>query len=79
MSTKRSIEWSEPATSSGLGYHLYDDVLDDFSPADEDPPVYLRLRGVNVELRTPEGGGAEVTVTLPLAMARELGPLPEKE
>ena len=71
MSTKSSIKWKEQ-TAGGPGYHLYDDVLD----FEEDPPVYLRLDGVQVELETTGDSGASVTVVLPRAIARELGLLP---
>lgn len=67
MSTKSSIKWKEP-TADGPGYHLYEDVLD----FEDDPPVYLRLDGVQVELETCDGG-ASITLALPRAIARELG------
>ena len=70
MSTRSSIKWKEQ-TEDGPGYHLYDDVLD----FDDDPPVYLRLDGVHVELETGEDG-ASLTVTLPRSIARELGLVP---
>ncbi len=72
MSTKSSIKWKEH-TEDGPGYHLYDDFLDRFND-DTEPPVYLRLDGVHVELMTfTDVAGASVTVRLPRAMARELG------
>ena len=71
MSTKSSIKWKEH-TAEGPGYHLYDDVLD----FEEDPPVYLRLDGVQIELVTLGDAGASVTITLPRAIARELGLVP---
>jgi hypothetical protein len=70
MSTRSSIKWKEH-TADSPGYHLYDDVLD----FEDDPPVYLRLDGVHVELETGEDG-ASVTVTLPRSIARELGLVP---
>lgn len=73
MSTKSSIKWKDH-TEDGPGYHLYDDCLDDFDGSQE-PPVYLRPDGMPVELATCDGG-ASVTVTIPRAVARELGLLP---
>lgn len=70
MSTRRSIKYREQSDDSP-GYHLYDDCQD-FEP---EPPVYLRLEGVPVELETCDGG-ASLTVKLPRALARELGLLP---
>lgn len=67
MSTKSSIKWKEQTTESA-GYHLYDDVMD----YSDDPPVYLRLDGVDCELHT-QTLGVSVTVTIPRAIARELG------
>ena len=74
MSTKCSIKWKDH-TEEGPGYHLYDDCLDDFDDSQE-PPVYLRLDGVHVELMTLGDAGASVTVTIPRAVARDLGLLP---
>jgi len=70
VSTKSSIKWKDH-TEDGPGYHLYDDVLD----FEDDPPVYLRLDGVQVEMETCDGG-ASVTITLPRSIARDLGLLP---
>jgi hypothetical protein len=67
MSTKSSIKWN---LAGDVGYHLYTDVFDGFDS--DDPPVYLQLNGVHVELATMENG-ASVTVTIPAAIARELG------
>ena len=72
MSTKSSIKWKE-WSANGTGFHLYDDVLDSFE--NDDPPVYLRLDNVQVELETTHGGAC-ITVTIPRATARELGLLP---
>ncbi len=73
MSTKVSMRWRE-RTAELPGYHLYADVLDDFtSDGVVEPPVYLRLDGVDVELHTLPGGGASVKLTLPRELARELG------
>ncbi len=69
MSTKSSIKWKD-ATDETPGYHLYTDVMDSYE--DGDPPVYLRLDGVPVELHTL-AAGASVTITLPRSIARELG------
>jgi len=71
MSTKQSIKWKDQTTAYP-GYHLYEDVLD----FETDPPVYLRLDGVHVELETCGESGAAVTVTLPRSIARELGLMP---
>ncbi len=71
MSTKSSIKWKDHTTDSP-GFHLYSDVMD----FEDDPPVYLRLDGVQVEMETLCDGGASVTVTLPGVIARELGLLP---
>lgn len=73
MSTKSSIKWKEQTDAPG--YHLYDDVMD----YQDDPPIYLRLDGVHVELHTQNEPGASVTVTIPRATARELGLLPKEE
>lgn len=73
MSTKSSIKWKEQ-TKDCAGYHLYDDVMDEYRVKDE-PPVYLRLDGVDVELYT-QTLGASVVITIPRAIARELGLLP---
>jgi hypothetical protein len=72
MSTKSSIKWKEWSVKSP-GYHLYDDVMDQYSVEEgEEPPVYLQLDGVPAELYTLESG-VSVTVTIPRAIARELG------
>ncbi len=88
MSTKVSIKWRR-RTEGQAGFHLYDDVLDellfegneaaaaeDGAAAPAEPPVYLRLDGVAVEVQTLATGGASVTVTIPRDIARELGLLP---
>lgn len=78
MSTKCSLRWKEQ-TDEAPGYHLYDDALDELCAADGgEQPVYLRLDGVQVELETLSSGGVSVTVSLPRALARELGLLPDK-
>lgn len=69
MSTRSSIKWNKPGDGE-VGYHLYDDVMDQFDEAE--PPVYLELEGVQVEVSTMENGAC-VTVTLPRRIARELG------
>ncbi len=77
MSTKSSIKWRE-STESQPGFHLYEDVMDSFCAHDGDPepPVYLCLEGLQVQLETLPAGGATVTVTIPREMARVLGLLP---
>jgi len=77
MSTKSSIKWRDVSEES-IGFHLYDDVMDSFCAAEDDPepPVYLRLDGVEVELSAILGGGVSVTVAIPREAARELGLLP---
>lgn len=74
MSTKVSIKWRR-RNDSQPGFHLYDDVLDSLGDdaGEREPPVYLRLDGVNVELHTLAAGGASVTVALPREAARSLG------
>ncbi len=74
MSPKSSIKYKDH-TDDGPGYYLYDDGLDRFEDEQEqEPPVYLRLDGVHVELMTfTDVAGASVTVILPRAMAREFG------
>lgn len=73
MSTKNSIKWNR-AEGDKPGYHLYTDVMDSFEHGEE-PPVYLQLNGVPVELFTTEGGAC-VTVTIPHSIAVALGLLP---
>lgn len=81
MSTKVTIKHRYQVVDQP-GFHLYDDVLDDFG---DDPnieaPVYLKLEGVAVELQTRGPGGDWVTLTIPRELARELGlvpPLPDR-
>lgn len=74
MSTKCTIKWKD-RTGEGPGYHLYYDCLDD---GVQEPPVYLRLDGVHVEVRADDAG-ASVTVMIPTAIARELGLLSPNE
>ena len=74
MSTKSTIKRKEHSEYEP-GYHLYDDVLDSFDQ-DREPPVYLQLDRVQVELATLGCSGASVTVALPRKIARELGLLP---
>lgn len=77
MSTKVTIK-SRAQTDTRPGFHLYDDVLDSFGAkaGELEPPVYLRLNGVTVQLETLAAGGATLTVALPRELARELGLLP---
>ena len=70
MSTKCSLKWKEQTTDSP-GYHIYEDALDDAS--DGEQPVFLRLDGVELCMKTLAGGIVSVTVSLPRAIARELG------
>ncbi len=76
MSTKVTIRSSSP-TEGTPGFHLYEDAVEALASADgAEPPVYLQLEGVQVELQTLEGGGASLTVSLPRSVARELGLIP---
>jgi hypothetical protein len=77
MSTKVSIKW-RAGTSTQPGFLLYEDCLDSFGrdEGDSEPPVYLRLDGVAVQLRTLPTTGVSVTVSIPRELARELGMLP---
>ena len=77
MSTKSSIK--SRAQSEGMpGFHLYEDACDRFGlDEDVEPPVYLSLEGVAVQLETLGNGGAAVTVAIPRELARELGLLPK--
>jgi len=79
MSTKSSIKWRDH-TAAQPGFHLYEDVMDSFGAqeCDPEPPVYLCLEGLQVQLETNLEGGATVTVAIPREMARELGLLPPK-
>ena len=79
MSTKVSIKRRE-RTLTQPGFHLYDDCLESDFPSrgDDEPPVYLRLDGVAVELRTLDTAGASVTLKFPRELARELGLLPPR-
>lgn len=76
MSTKSSIKWSQEEPGKP-GFHLYDDVMFDLQGV-EDPPVFLQISGVQVELHTMESGGASVTMEIPRQMAIELGLLSQK-
>lgn len=86
MSTKCSIKWRE-RTETQPGFHLYDDVMDSWGMEERaaggkgsvEPPVYLHLNGVQVQVETLDSGGAAVTLALPRALARELGLLALKE
>ena len=77
MSTKVSIKWRDH-TDARPGFHLYEDALDYFvdETGEVEPPVYLRLDGVGVQLETLAAGGATLTVALPRELAQELGLLP---
>jgi hypothetical protein len=77
MSTKRSIKWRDHEQDKP-GFHLYEDALDDLISGDgsPEPPVYLRLDGVQAQLQTMDGQGVSITVELPREMARAVGLLP---
>ncbi len=77
MSTKLTLRHS-PGDDAAPGFHLYEDVLDN-SVADtegEEIPAYLQLDQVGVQLETRGSFVSSVTLTLPRALARELGLLP---
>ena len=76
MSTKSSIKW-KLQTADSAGYHLYEDVMDQFSPSPGEPPVYLQLEGVDCKLVT-QTLGVCVVVTIPRVIARELGLLQDQ-
>jgi hypothetical protein len=80
MSTKITVK-SRDATPTQPGFHLYDGCLDSFAENDEgiEPPVYLRLDGIDVQLHTRPTGGASVTLALQRVLARELGLLPPSQ
>lgn len=79
MSTKSSIKCRDH-TAAQPGFHLYEDVMDVFGAqeSDTEPPVYLCLDGLQVQLETHQEGGATVTVAISREMARVLGLLPPK-
>lgn len=78
MSTKFTVK-SQHRDGDEPGFHLYHDVLEEMAcEADgSEPPLYLRLEGVEVELQTVREGGVTVTVKIPRATARALGLVPE--
>lgn len=77
MSTKVTLRHSS-GDDAATGFHLCEDVLD--SPGDDtaagETPVYLQLDQVGVQLATRGSFISSVTLTLPRALARELGLLP---
>lgn len=80
MDTKVTLKW-RPRTACRPGFHLYDDLLDSLWAAQTrtEPPVHLRLQGVAVELQSiTSADGADLTVTLPSELARQLGLIPAK-
>lgn len=79
MSTKSSLKCRDH-TAAQPGFHLYDDVMDSFGAqqGDPEPPVFLRLDGLQVQLETNQESGATVTLAIPREMARVLGLLPPK-
>lgn len=78
MSTKFTLK-SQRRDSDEPGFHLYHDVFEEMAcEADgSEPPVYLCLEGVEVELQTVRQGGATVTVKIPRATAKALGLVPD--
>lgn len=74
MSTRQSIKYKERCAEAP-GYHLYNDLMDDFGGSGESSPVYLMLDGVHAEMATTDEG-VVVTIVLPKATALELGLLP---
>lgn len=74
MSTKVTIGWRARAPRHP-GFHLYWDIFDGMTEADEGVPrsVHLRVEGVMTELQTLPDGGAAVTMELPIELARALG------
>lgn len=82
MSTKATLK-SRLLVEGRPGFHLYEDMLTELvnesvedGDAAADPPVYLTLEGIDVELRTLPSGGAAVTLSIPRDIARELGLVP---
>ena len=73
MSTKCGIKFR--SSEGRPGFHLYEDGFG-LWPGAAEPPVYLHLDGVAVQLETKSCGGVSVTVELPQEMARALGLLP---
>ncbi len=61
MSTKFTVK-SQHRDGDEPGFHLYHDVLEEMAcEADgSEPPLYLRLEGVEVELQTVREGGVTV-------------------
>jgi hypothetical protein len=78
MSTKFTLK-SQHRDGNEPSFHLYHDVFEEWAcEADgSEPPVYLCLEGVEVELQTVRQGGATVTVKIPRATARALGLVPD--
>jgi hypothetical protein len=76
VSTKSSIKW-RAKTEGSPGFHIYEDTSGSFGADDvAEPPVYLSLDGVAVQVETLGSGGAAVTIAIPRELARELGLLP---
>ena len=69
MSTRSSIKWDRD--DNGVGFHLYEDVLDE-----SDGPVYLDLDGLPSVCVTASEHGHAVTIAIPREWARKLGLLP---
>ena len=74
MSTRSSIKY-ELDDTTGNGFHLFGDVLDD----EVDAPVYLELTGIYAATLSYEDGHAVVLVTIPRDWARKLGLLKKEE
>lgn len=73
MSSKCSIKFR--SAEGRPGFHLYEDGFD-LGPGAAEPPVYLHLDGVSVQLETKSCGGVSITAEIPREMARALGLLP---
>ena len=67
MSTRATIKHQRDPTT-GNGYHLFRDMADQ----DDEPPVYLELRGVDFEAAIA-GDDGQVLVTIPWVWAVALG------
>ncbi len=78
MRTKFTLR-SQGRCGDEPGFQLYHDLFEEIAceGSGSEPPVYLCLEGVEVELHTIRQGGATVTVKLPRATARALGLVPE--
>lgn len=76
MSTRASLKY-EIDDETGVGFHLYEDVMDSFGDdADPKPPVYLELMGVNFKAAYAIHHSGSVFVTIPREWAEKLGLVP---